>query len=315
MSQLQSRPNTRLTSTSELSCSMAELEGVVKKSVDAAMVVFRDELKQLLHEKLNAINERCNTVEKRLDSLESKPEIDLSTVSLRIDCLETQLVERCEVIEQRVDNLELQAGPSRDVSVFAARIDVLEKQLEEIKNDSRQSLLLSNENEQYSRRLNLRFRGLKVQESNCQEKVLSIIKNNLKISSIDYGDFIAHPVPVRTHKRSTAHATPSDSGQSPPPPVTEHSVNTVIVRFANKSLRDEVIRARKALKKSAVSIIEDLTSLNVQTLNRLKNNSRIKSCWSWNGKLFAVPEGQDVKLQIKPFQSLDDAMRVLSATS
>ena len=138
------------------------------------------------------------------------------------------------------------------------------------------------------------------------------LKNNLKISSIDYGDFIAHPVPVRTHKISTAHATPSDSGQSPPPPVTEHSV---IVRFANKSLRDEVIRARKALKKSAVSIIEDLTSLNVQTLNRLKNDSRIKSCWSWNGKLFAVPEGHDVKLQIKPFQSLDDAMRVLSATS
>ena len=40
---------------------MAELEGVVKKSDDAAMVVFRDEFKQLLQEKLNAIKERCNS--------------------------------------------------------------------------------------------------------------------------------------------------------------------------------------------------------------------------------------------------------------
>ena len=70
------------------------------------------------------------TVEERLDSLESKPEVDLSTVSVRIDCLEMQLVERCEAIEQRM--VILNYNVSMDVSVFAARIDVLEKQLEEI---------------------------------------------------------------------------------------------------------------------------------------------------------------------------------------
>ena len=51
--------------------------------------------------------------------------------------------------------------------------------------------------------------------------------------------------------------------------------NVVIARFQHRSVRDRVIRQRKLLKNTSFTVVEDLTSLNLQVINRLKNTPEV----------------------------------------
>jgi hypothetical protein len=55
-------------------------------------------------------------------------------------------------------------------------------------------------------------------------------------------------------------------------------------------LRDTVIASRRCLKKSGISITEDLTKENAALLRRLHSAPTIKESWSWQGKIFALVE-------------------------
>lgn len=46
----------------------------------------------------------------------------------------------------------------------------------------------------------------------------------------------------------------------------------VLVRFWQREVRDSVMRHRRKLKGTGMAIIEDLTSLNVKTLNRARKS-------------------------------------------
>ena len=91
----------------------------------------------------------------------------------------------------------------------------------------------------------------------------------------------------------------------PLPSRSSHQQPAVIVRFRFKSrkTRDEVLRTRKNLKGTNVSISDDL-SLNRQLLNRLKNSDKIKICWTWNGRVFRIGTESGNKCLFKPFCSI-----------
>jgi len=57
----------------------------------------------------------------------------------------------------------------------------------------------------------------------------------------------------------------------------------MFVRFWQRDVRDSVIRNRRQLKSSTVSLVEDLTSLDFEVLNRLRNSDLVSKTWSWNG--------------------------------
>ena len=52
--------------------------------------------------------------------------------------------------------------------------------------------------------------------------------------------------------------------------------------------------------------MEDLTALNVATLNHLKNNNLVDKCWSWNGQLLATLRDSK-KIMVKRYQPVQKA--------
>jgi len=109
---------------------------------------------------------------------------------------------------------------------------------------------------------------------------------------------IAHPVKRKATSASDGDQQRSRNGVTEP---------VVLVRFHSRVLRDSVIRERKILKGSKYAVSEDLTALNVQTINRLNRNDQVQKTWSWNGKLFAVLKNGR-KLSVRPFQSLQECV-------
>ena len=84
--------------------------------------------------------------------------------------------------------------------------------------------------------------------------------------------------------------------------------STAIVKFRYHSIRDDILRARRILKGTRLSIHEDLTAVNVQTLNRIRNNPRVSTTWSWNGRLFALLKSSRVPIVVKPYETLDQCI-------
>ena len=158
---------------------------------------------------------------------------------------------------------------------------------------ARTGSIAANDCEQYSRRHNIRIRGLKIPEdANVPEFVATWINTTLDFPNITSDDITAaHPLPVRK--------------TGPPHESSASSIPPILVRFHRKDLRDSVISARKVLKKSNVSIADDLTGLNAQLLKRLQNSERLLGAWSWKGKIYAkLSETKNVV--VKPYQSIDE---------
>ena len=57
------------------------------------------------------------------------------------------------------------------------------------------------------------------------------------------------------------------------------------------------------------SIVDDLTSLNAQLLNRLKNSELIVDAWSWQSKIFAKLTNDKIVVA-RPYQTADDLYKL-----
>jgi len=151
--------------------------------------------------------------------------------------------------------------------------------------ESWESLLQSNVNEQYAHR---KIFGLQPEED-CRSASVNFFRSALHITITDIGaDDIEAAHPVVNNQRSSATAAPTR--------------RPVFIQFCYRDDRvhdrDKVIYACKSLKGTKCAITEDLASLNLKTMNRLKND---ENTWSWNGKLFAILTNGK-KVQVRPFQ-------------
>jgi len=69
---------------------------------------------------------------------------------------------------------------------------------------------------------------------------------------------------------------------------SENKDNVFLVKFRSWEKLIEAIRRRKSLKGTRISIAEDLTKLNVKTLNRAKSSELVSKVWLWKRRSFAL---------------------------
>ena len=236
----------------------AEIEQIVQKTVTTAITAAATDLKELFNSKLAEVNSRITAAESRILAIED------------------HLSQLTPVVNQTESDTPIS-------TTLAAELDAM-------RTETRESLLLSNDNEQYSRRNNLRICGIKPDEGeNCRITAVKFMKNILRLADIDIAD-------VET-PHMTAGSQQSSLGQRKRP--------TMLIRFYDK--RDYVIRSRKVLKGTHYAITEDLTSLNVKTMNRMRNNKDVRTTWSWNGNFFAILSNGK-KVTVKPFQPISELL-------
>lgn len=258
---------------------LSDVESIVNnichKAVEAAIGVLREEFGKLFEE----YNEKLVAMEKRLQVVEEitrKSEDRLSNV---------------EDISKRLDTIDT------DISTLKNNCEI-----NNMKKDIREATNIANDTEQYSRRNNIRIRGLTVQEhDDCKDVVADFLVNKLHLQDLRREDIEgAHPLPtsVSAHRRRNASTRDEQSNSQQMEPI-------IIVRFKSRRQRDSVMRQRRLLKGTRYTIIEDLTALNVQTLNRARNHGTVTKTWTWNGKIFALTrDGQ--KILVKPFQPISE---------
>jgi len=284
------KPPTRSDSTSTdtsseamVGVTTAEIESLVKGACQKAMEVLKTELLNMFSD----INTRLQTIEQRLLTMEQKVGDHDSALN--------DVSGRTWNIQRTVDDL---AGNCDDTH---AQIKESMQQLEVIRSEARNAICMANDVEQYGRRNNIRIRGLKLRQGEeCQIAVAMFLNEKLQVNISCEDIDAAHIIPTRSDNSAeslpTSSASASSSTQS-----RQRALPAVIVRFKKRDVRDSVLRKRRLLKNSSVSIVEDLTTLNSQTINHVSKDPKVETAWTWNGKIYVLTKSGD-KLSVRPFQ-------------
>ena len=256
--------------------SYKDLDAILEKTIKKALVVFQDEVQKLINTKLAAIEARLTTIgEKQLQT-----NSDMETRLFTID-------ERCSHIEESFSSL--------------VNEDLLEKELGQVRQELRDAMISHNKFEQHFRNNNIRIRGSTVKRNsdNPKETIVEMFRDKMHLHDIQPKDFeIVSILPINRDRRTRTDQTNRDEFNP------AHQEHAVCIRFNDRKTKELILQKRKILKGCRIVTDEDLTSMNVKLMNRLRLDERIQNFWSWNGVIYAQLQNGN-KVAAKPFITVD----------
>ena len=128
--------------------------------------------------------------------------------------------------------------------------------------------------EQYTRRNSVKIFGIPESRSeNTDDVVCNLAREKLQldlsISDIDRSHRVGDPTKERKHPRA------------------------IIVKCCSYRIKNSIIRARRKLKGTHITIQEDLTNIRQELYTKTYKNRKVTSCWTADGKIFAIVDGSN----------------------
>lgn len=172
------------------------------------------------------------------------------------------------------------------------REEALQQQVTEARHLAELADRRAEENSAYMRRNNLRIFGLAEcsaeSPQQCEDKVLALFRNQLKVN-VSRDDIEAvHRVGQRRPEPSS-----SSSGSS------DFKPRGIIVRFISRRVRDNVLYSRKKLKGSRLVLVEDLSPRMYSLMSTVRSDTEVcVQAWSRNGQvMMKTHSGEKVHVQ------------------
>ena len=201
---------------------------------------------------------------KKMDSLPTREYLDrqMQRMKQEIRNENKQIIEK---LEGKMFDLEAKN------TEFRQAVGNLEYRIEELLDPLKNADVRLNDLEQYGRRNSIRISGLaddnsKENVEECVTRVVDLVNNKLNVS-LDQSDI------------DTAHRL-GKFNQSRP--------RNTIVKLVHRRKKSEIIRARRQLKNSKITIFDDLTKANQRKLKEAYELECVKNSFSVDGKLFVI---------------------------
>lgn len=207
----------------------------------------------------------------------STSDIVASVISEMFNSKEFQLlIQNC--VEKALDTklesfllkIEENTGRIHDLEVgqdkIKSTISKIDEHVISLQESCKRSLREVNELEQYSRRNCLRVFGIPEKRGeNTGSLIIDLAKDKLDIELATQDIDRSHRVgPLNSKSRA------------------------IIIKFSNYEARTRLIRNRRKLKGTAITIREDLTKANQELLQAAKNNPKVKTAWTHDGKVIVL---------------------------
>ena len=191
----------------------------------------------------------------------------------------TKLNELIERNEGRLHDIEVKMEEK------SRRVEELEKELESKENRIEKLENTANDLQQYSRRSSLRVFGVtETPNENTDQLICDLAKDPLGI-----------PLSVSDIDRS--HRIGKHGGK--------HD-RAIIVKFCSYRKRAEILKARRILKKSGITIQEDLTQQNAILYTKTYKHEKVLAAWTHDGRIIATVQATDGKSISKIIHSEKD---------
>ena len=206
----------------------------------------------------------------------------VKTIALEVaDTSFTKLNHLIEQNEGRLHEVEVKVEERKH------RLEELEKEIERKENRILKLETAANDLQQYSRRSSLRIFGVpETEKEDTDQIVCGIVSSKLGIS-------------ITRNDIDRSHRTGKYSQDS------KHH-RSLIAKFCSYRKRSEIIKARKKLKGSGITIQEDLTPQNAELYSKTYKNPKVKAAWTHDGKIIASIQATGGKMITKIIHSDKD---------
>ena len=235
--------------------------------------------------------QRCQPIDKRLRQLSRESSTDEFLAANVNVITEERLQNMLSVLKRKIIS-EFKEYHSRLIDSVETRVLDLENENIQLKSDNisltykvcklveenerlhgmvQEARLRSVENEQYSRKSNLKIYGIPEDENggpseNTRKVVLNMFNTKLGVALREKDIDASHRVGRR-----------KKSGSMP---------RSIIVKFLRIDDKRQVIKQGKKLKGSKIVVSDDMSMEMMKVFNWVKNDSRFKDAWTWEGKIF-----------------------------
>ena len=206
------------------------LEALVERAVKRAMENFNSTFQKEIEKLQVAIKTVENLVADLTPVLKAMLDARVSPIEKELDALKIQVSDNFETINTLSSSI-----PKMDCNA-------LHDELNEIRLQANKGITLANENEQYSRRNNLRIKGLAPAEDNDNlGAVLKFLSGNLGVTNVNPIDIVAvHPLPPMKAKGHQPDGT------------ARPAVPVMLLKLRNRQIRDNIIMKRKSSERISV---------------------------------------------------------------
>ena len=168
------------------------------------------------------------------------------------------------------------------------RLEELEKEIEMKENRILKLEMAANDLQQYSRRSSLRIFGVPEKEKEDTDQIVcDIVSSKLGI-------------PITRNDIDRSHRTGKHTRD------TRSKHRSIIAKFCTYRKRTEIIRSRKKLKGSGITIQEDLTHQNAELYTKTYKDPKVKAAWTHDGKIIASIQATGGKIMTKMINSEKD---------
>ena len=178
----------------------------------------------------------------------------------------------------------------KEIDELRSENEFLHTKLRELETRVSIALERSSHNAQYSRRNNIRIYGVKEAKG---ENVIATVTNLIN-TKLGLKDFKSYEIDV-AHRLGVYDNSPID-----PKP------RAIIVRFVRRIVRDIVIKNRRKLAGTRMSIQDDLTKQNLQLLKQVKQHPIVNSAWAQDGRIMICVKESGKVTQVQSMAHLEE---------
>ncbi|KAK3087914.1 hypothetical protein FSP39_012399 [Pinctada imbricata] len=221
-------------------------------------------------------------VKELLEKSEEKVEKMVQTV-VENRCKEIELENKKSrrELKDEIDGLNLDIHTLREKNAESNEtIRNLKSKLNKVENDTREALIRSNKNEQYSRKTNIKVCGVKEEvNENTLAVVQSVLKDKAGVN-IEKEDVIA------------VHRIPTKHRDQPQP---------ILLKVKNSEIKSKIMRKRSDVKKAggSIKLVDDVTERNTTLINSLLRHEQIEAAYYYNGSVYGISEGKRYTFNIE----------------
>ena len=190
-----------------------------------------------------------------------------AAMATEINDLKIAMTTELEILKGRLHDVEIENKALKE------QVSVLWQERETNKNNVKNAKTHSILNDQYARRANIIVYGLKeTRKENPTKLVIDTVKDKLQVSLKPSDIEVCHHLGQHTLNRT----------------------RPIVVHFKFRDTRWDLMKIRNNLKGSGVSFGEDLCMEMRELQQKVKNHDSVADCWAWNGKLFAIDNGNKI---------------------
>ena len=216
------------------------------------------------------LKDAIETMQKTLSTLATKS--DLQSLKSEIGKVRDDIESFCKKTDDRVSKV---FDIEQKFDQLANENTRLREQKEKLKDRLVQAESDLNDLEQYGRRQNIKIYNLKELENESAKdttrRACKVLTDILKVETKPENIEACHRIPAST--------APTKDGKS--------RIKPIIVRFKDRSHRDEILKNKSKCKGQEFSVSEDLTRANGALCKAAFDHPNCKASWSSNGKVKA----------------------------